>query len=91
MFVELVPVVSQDSIDITESVFHNAIRKKKNWSSPGPDLICNFWWKKLTFVKKVMLKIFSEIINKELGITAWFCRGRTILIPKIGEWSINAL
>ena len=88
VFVELVPVVSQDSIDITESVCHNAIRKKKNWSSLGPDLICNFWWKKLTSVKKVMLKIFSEIINKELGITAWFCRGRTILIPKMGEWSI---
>ena len=28
------------------------------------------------------------MINSECGINSWFCRGRTTLIPKPGEWSI---
>ena len=87
IFCDLVPDINEGNLNLTEEICWNGIRKKKNWSAPGPDGICNFWWKKITLVFHVTLDIFSGLINEEKGIESWYCRGRTALIEKPGEWS----
>ena len=62
-------------------------KKKKNWNSPGFDLITNFWWKRLKSTHKISQKLFQQAVNGSLPVPSWFCRGRTSLIPKPGVWS----
>ena len=83
----MVPDINEGNLNLTEEICWNGIKKKKNWSAAGPDGICNFWWKKLTSVLHVTSSIFIGLINEEKGIEAWYCRGRTVLIEKLGEWS----
>ena len=40
--------MNDDPICVCKDQIEKAIRKKKNWSAPGPDGICNYWFKKLT-------------------------------------------
>ena len=35
-------------IRVNEDQIAKVIRKKRNWSAPGPDVICNYWVKKIT-------------------------------------------
>ena len=37
---------------LTKEEAINAIRKKRNWSAPGPDRITNYWWKRRTAYMK---------------------------------------
>ena len=48
VFREIIPTVDHGNIPVTCELVLKAIKKKKNWSAPGPDLIVNFWWKRLT-------------------------------------------
>ena len=65
-----------------------ASKEKKNWISPGPDRIVNFCWKKLR-VTSYVYPIYLIIIQENVSLQKWFCRGRTGLIPKDGEWAIQ--
>ena len=76
------------AIEFSEWDCFDCIKKKKNWSSPGPDKIVNFWWKKLPAVLSIIFKTFFNIINQHAQVERWFCRGRTGLIPKDSEWAI---
>ena len=67
----------------------NAIKKKRNFSAPGPDLIVNYWWKKLDVVLILLKENFLCIINKALTVETWFSCGRTNLIEKQVEWIYN--
>ena len=67
----------------------NSIKKKKNWSAPGPDSIVNFWWKKLTSVINACVTLFYNLINVVMSIDKWVTLGRVILIPKEGEWGAS--
>ena len=89
VFAEIVPEVHNGDIEISMNDIWSSIKKKKNWSGPGPDLITNFWWKKLTSLHVYIKRIFQTIINDEVLINEWFSRGITNLFPKLGEWSIS--
>ena len=86
-FESIVPNVHEGDLDVTKDVCWKTVRKKKNWSTPGPDLIANFWWKKLTCILKFMTGVFRQIFNVRLIIEQWVCTGRVSLLPKPGEWS----
>ena len=88
VFKNIVPVIDTDPIPITEAILLRSIKKKKNWSAPGPDLIVNFWWKHLTSTHKLIAKLFYIICNKRQYPEVWFPLGRVALIPKEGEWSV---
>ena len=62
------------------------IKKKKNWSAPGPDRIANFWWKRATTLHQGMTTAFQAITGCEESYPSWFCTGKTSLIPKPGEF-----
>ena len=63
VFTELIPIVHDGEINITQNDVTNFIKKKRNWSSPGPDLIVNFWYKKISSIHTISTYIFSAIIN----------------------------
>ena len=62
------------------------IKKKRNWSSPGPDLLVNFWLKKVIVTHEHITILFRDIINSSCELVKWFCRGRTSLLEKAGAW-----
>ena len=73
-----------------EQVIKN-INRKKNWSAPGPDRIANFWWKKTTIFHKKIATCFQATAELEgLQFPLWFSEGKTILIPKPGEFRSDA-
>ena len=86
-FFQLIPDVYDGDLEITMDVCKNTVRKKKNWSAPGPDKITNFWWKKLPCIMKLIVDLFHNIINVLLTIERWVCAGRVALLPKEGVWS----
>ena len=87
MFREMIPDTDVEVTFSEKDSFDN-IKKKKNWSAPGPDRIVNFWWKKLE-VTKYVHPIYLKTIQESVPLSNWFCRGRTVLIPKDGEWAIS--
>lgn len=88
-FCEIVPEVDEGVQEIKKESLWNAIRKKKNWSSPGPDKVVNFWWKKIVSTHHWIRKAFQELINQSCQIPQWFSSGKTFLIPKDGTWSVD--
>ena len=47
---DLVPEVPTDGWNLNAEQVRKIIKRKKNWSAPGPDRIANFWWKKATIL-----------------------------------------
>lgn len=62
-FAELVPNIYEGDLHVTPSICIEAIKKKKNWTSAGPDKIVNFWWKKLRVVTDFSAHIFDSLIK----------------------------
>ena len=76
--------INLESIDITK-----AIKKKRNWSAPGPDLIVNFWLKRLSSLHETIRVLFMNIINGMCDVERWYCSGRTRLLEKPGLWKFD--
>ena len=62
----VVPEVPTDGWNLNAEQVTKIVKRKKNWSAPGPDRIANFWWKNATILHKEIatcflfnLKIFS--------------------------------
>ena len=60
MFAELVPVPPKEDFEPDTAKCAYVIKRKRNWSAPGPDQIANFWWKR------------AESLHKGKGIAASF-------------------
>ena len=58
------------------------VRKKKNWSSLGINVIQNFWWKKLKSLWGSMAHAFNIIIGDLEQTSTWNGTGRTAMLPK---------
>ena len=86
-FEKLVPVPRQDSFQLNQTKCADAIKKKRNWSAPGPDRIANYWWKRAVTLHEGTAASFKTILTGEVGYPSWFTGGRTNLIPKPGELS----
>ena len=37
VFMEIIPIIDTNPIPIDDKVIHKCIKKKKNWSAPGPE------------------------------------------------------
>ena len=79
------PTDEQFSLTKEEAV--NAIRKKRNWSAPGPDRITNYRWKKAYSLHEGVSNAFVNIVHHDHEYPLWFAEGKTSLIPKAGEFS----
>ena len=60
---------------------------KKNWSAPCPDLLANFWWKKVVVLHQDVARSFEATAVYERDIPLWFSGGKTSLLPKPGEFT----
>ena len=89
IFATMIPVVDTGDVITTPNEFLKCVKKKRNWSSPGPDLIVNFWLKKLTYTHELTHEIFHQLKNNHCRIPIWFCLGRTSLLEKPGGWQAN--
>lgn len=58
---------------------------KKNWSTPDPDRLANFWWKRAHFLHEGVASAFQAISSSDEEYPQWFSEGKTSLIPKPGE------
>ena len=83
---ERVPEPSDDAFQLSTEQANNVIMKKQNWSTPGPDQIVNFWWKKVNCVHEGVAKSFQAIACSDQEVPLWFTEGKTSLIPKTGEF-----
>ena len=72
---------------LTKEEAVNAIRKKRNWSAPGPVRITNYWWKKAYSLHEGVSNAFMNIVQHDREYPLWFAEGKTSLIPKAGEFS----
>ena len=72
-----VPEVPTDGWNLNAEQVTKIIKKKKNWSAPGPERIANLWWKKATCFQ-------ATAQLKDLQFPLWFSEGKTTLIPKPG-------
>ena len=84
-FEKLVPVPRQDRFQLNQTKCAEAIKKKRNWSAPGPDRIANYWWKRAVTLHEGTAASFKTIFTGEVGYPSWFTGGKTNLIPKPGE------
>jgi hypothetical protein len=70
--------------NIDLSHIRKSIHKKKNWSAPGPDMICNYWWKYIDSTWPKLCEVFRQMLNDSIPVPEWFCAGVTHRIPKPG-------
>ena len=82
-----VPPQEENSLGLDSETIKEAIRRKKNWSAPGPDKIANFWWKKVDAIHKDIIDAFQIITRSTDDFPLWFSEGKTTLIPKPGDFT----
>ena len=84
---DVVPEVPTDGWNLNAEQVTKIINRKKNWSAPGPDRIVNFWREKVTIFLKEIATCFQATAQLEdPQLPFWFSEGKTILIPKPGEF-----
>ena len=84
-----VAVPTDEQFLLTKEEAVNAIHKKRNWSTPGPDRITNYWWKQAYSLHEGVSNAFMKIVQHDHEYPLWFAEGKTSLIPKAGEFSIE--
>ena len=72
LFISIIPNLDENEIEIDDDIINEAIKKKRNWSSPGPNLIVNFWLKKLNSIRKVVKTLFDKFTNTTIHLSNWF-------------------
>ena len=84
---EAVPEIPTADFKLTGDKVGQTIRKKKNWSAPRPDLLANFWWKKVVVLQQDVARSFEATAVYERDFPLWFSGGKTNLSPKPGEFT----
>ena len=85
--VRCVPVPSQESFELDTVKCACVIKRKRNWSAPGPDRIVNFWWKRAESLHKGIAARFQVAAVGDEEYPEWFTGGKSRLLPKPGEFS----
>ena len=84
---DVVREVPTDGWNLNAEQVTKIIKRKKNWSAPGPGCIANFWCKKATILHKEIATCFQATAQLEdLQFPLWFSEGKTTLVPKPGEF-----
>lgn len=78
-------IPNMDDRTITDDEFQGELRRMKNFKSPGPDQITNFWLKNLTALHPMYLAAFNRILGGEECAPLWLSEGLTTLLPKSAE------
>jgi len=60
-FAELIPDPPQEDFELDTVKCAYVIKKKRNWSAPGPDRIVNFWWKRAESLHKGIPASFQPL------------------------------
>ena len=63
--------VRQQPYKITKEILNNAVSKLFLGKSSSRDLIKGYWYKRLSFYKKQLLKIFQETYEEMLNLPNW--------------------
>ena len=84
---EAVPEIPTAEFKLTGDKVGHSIRKKKNWSAPGPDLLANFWWKKVVVLHHDVAGSFEATVAYERDFPLRFSGEKTSLLPKPGEFT----
>ena len=53
-------ITNVEQMTINEEDLYKTIKKGKNWSTPGIDVISNFRWKKLKGTWKLSVKCYNK-------------------------------
>jgi len=76
-----VPVMSEWTIDIES--FSTAVKKIRNWKSPGLDCVQGFWVKYFSSLHPVLISFFNDLLSDGgASLDPSLVRGRTVLILK---------
>ena len=81
---EHVPPPAEEEWDLEIDEVVKTVKKKKNWSAPGPDKISSYWWKHAEALHHGVMLCFKYISKLQGDFPAWFTGGKTTLIPKPG-------
>ena len=73
---------TEEDWDLDPAVAARVLANKKNWISPGPDRLVNFWWRHVN-----VTTAFQAISSIDGEYPLWFSEGKTSLIPKSGEFT----
>ena len=74
--------------NITLELVKKAINKIQPNKAPGRDLITACWYKKLTFYRPLLTKLFTESFKGELELPCWLTTASTVMQPKNGQTHI---
>ena len=74
--------VRQQPYKITEEIFNKTVSKLFLGKPPSRDLIKGYWYKRLSFYRKHLLKLFQETYEGMLYLPNWLTLARTTLISK---------
>ena len=75
-FAELVPVPPQEDFELDTVKCAYVIKRKRNWSAPGPDRIVNFWWKRAESLHKGIAASFQAAVVGDEEYPKWFTGGK---------------
>ena len=74
-------------LDISIEETKIAIKRSKNWKSPGNDGIANFWLKHLTELHEDLTYAYNKCLESPETCPDWLTNGTTYLLPKNDETS----
>ena len=81
IFTNVPPPTDEDwTLETAEAV--GMLKRKKNWSAPGPDRLVNFWWKRAHALHEGVARSFEAISRTDDEYPSWFAEGKISLIPK---------
>ena len=63
------------------------VMKRKNWTSPGPDGVQNFWLKRIKVLWAKEVEYVNDILEERTIVPKWMGGGRTVLLPKTNDIS----
>ena len=90
-FTELVPVPPQEDFELDTVKCAYVIKRKRNWSAPGPDRIVNFCWKKAESLHKGIAASFQAAVVGDEEYPEWFKGGKTSLLPRPSKTKTKGL
>ena len=79
----LIPEMADEEFTVDEVT--SSIKKKHNWTGPGPDKLHNYWLKKLTSAHAPLTVCFNKLLSEPSTMPKELTEGRTTLLPKKGD------
>ncbi|XP_044755036.1 uncharacterized protein LOC123313989 [Coccinella septempunctata] len=72
-------------VSITRGDIAETVKRLRNWTAPGVDGICNYWWKAMSTAHNQLALHLQEIIQNPEKAPKYFTMGITYMLPKKGD------